>query len=344
MQQSGKRVFRGWWIPKNTATRSIKKTSNNWGWSCPVARNPGRPVFRGAGNMRINKPKTRILVDGGDPDETSRVKKLIGFVDGQTTNPSLIAKNLEVQRLLASGRRLTPQEQKDEYKKIVQQISPLVGDSGVSIEVFADMDTTAEQMLAQGEEMFSWIPNAYIKYPCTHEGLRAAHVSVERGLRVNMTLCFSQDQAAAVYAATRGAKEPVYVSPFIGRLDDRGDNGMDVVKNIVQMYRASDHHVHVLAASIRHLDHLLCSFMLNAELATVPGKVLESWAAEGAPLPDDTFVYRAIDSKGQALRPIAYKQLDLNAPWESFDVRHELTRNGIEKFVADYEGTIRKSA
>ena len=343
-QQSGKRVFRVWWIPKNTVTRSIKKTSNNWGWSCPVARKPGRPVFRGAGDMRTNKPKTRILVDGGDPDETSRVKKLIGFVDGQTTNPSLIAKNLEVQRLLASGQRLTPQEQKDEYKKIVQQISPLVGDSGVSIEVFADMDTTAEQMLAQGEEMFSWIPNAYIKYPCTHEGLRAAHVSVERGLRVNMTLCFSQEQAAAVYAATRGAKEPVYVSPFIGRLDDRGDNGMDVVKNIVQMYRASDHHVHVLAASIRHLDHLLCSFMLNAELATVPGKVLESWAAEGAPLPDDTFVYRAIDSKGQALRPIAYKELDLNASWETFDVRHELTRNGIEKFVADYEGTIRKSA
>ena len=343
-QQSGKRVFRVWWIPKNTVTRPIKKTSNNWGWSCPVARKPGRPVFRGAGDMRTNKPKTRILVDGGDPDETSRVKKLIGFVDGQTTNPSLIAKNLEVQRLLASGRRLTPQEQKDEYKKIVQQISPLVGDSGVSIEVFADMDTTAEQMLAQGEEMFSWIPNAYIKYPCTHEGLRAAHVSVERGLRVNMTLCFSQEQAAAVYAATRGAKEPVYVSPFIGRLDDRGDNGMDVVKNIVQMYRASDHHVHVLAASIRHLDHLLCSFMLNAELATVPGKVLESWAAEGAPLPDDTFVYRAIDSIGQALRPIAYKELDLNAPWETFDVRHVLTRKGIEKFVADYEGTIRKSA
>jgi transaldolase len=122
--------------------------------------------------MRTNKPRTKILVDGGDPDETSRVKKLIGFVDGQTTNPSLIAKNQEVQQLLASGQRLTAQEQEDEYKKIVQQISPLVGDSGVSIEVFADIDSTAEQMLAQGEEMFSWIPNAYIKYPCTHEGLR----------------------------------------------------------------------------------------------------------------------------------------------------------------------------
>ena len=117
-----------------------------------------------------------------------------------------------------------------EYKKIVQAISPLVGDAGVSIEVFADFDTTGEQMLAQGREMFSWIPNAYVKYPCTHEGLRAAQMSVREAIRVNMTLCFSQQQAAAVYAATKGSKEPVYVSPFLGRLDDRGEDGMDLVE------------------------------------------------------------------------------------------------------------------
>jgi transaldolase len=294
--------------------------------------------------MPANKPKTKILVDGGDPSETLRIKELIGFIDGQTTNPSLIAKNPEVQQLLASGHQPTPEQQKNEYKKIVQEISPLVGTAGVSIEVFADLDTTAEQMLAQGQEMFSWVPNAYIKYPCTHEGLRAAHVSVERGIRVNMTLCFSQDQAAAVYAATRDTKEPVYVSPFIGRLDDRGDNGMDLVRNILKMYQAGDHHVYVLAASIRHLDHLLYSFALNAELATVPGKVLEAWAAQGNPLPEDSFVYHAIDSKGQQLKPIEYKELDLNARWESFDLRHELTTKGIKKFVADYESTIRKTA
>ena len=108
--------------------------------------------------MRTNKPGTKILVDGGDPDETMRIKKLIGFVDGQTTNPSLIAKNPEVQQLLRSGRGLSADEQKEEYKKIVRKISPIVGDGGVSIEVFADLNTTAEQMLAQGQEMFSWIP------------------------------------------------------------------------------------------------------------------------------------------------------------------------------------------
>jgi transaldolase len=138
--------------------------------------------------MLANKPKTKILVDGGDPEETLRVKELIGFVDGQTTNPSLIAKNPEIRKRIASGHTLSPQEEKDEYRRIVQAISPLVGDAGVSIEVFADMDTKAEEMLAQGEEMFSWIPNAYIKYPCTREGLRAAEISVRRQIRVNMFL------------------------------------------------------------------------------------------------------------------------------------------------------------
>jgi|SRR5579864_2862601 len=156
--------------------------------------------------MLTNRPKTKLLVDGGDPEETLRIKNLIGFVDGQTTNPSLIAKSPDIQRRLASGQRLSEQEEKDAYKKIVQSISPLVGDAGVSIEVFADLDSRAEEMLAQGQEMFTWIPNAYVKYPCTHEGLRAAEMSVQKSIRVNMTLCFSQAQAAAVYAATKGSQ------------------------------------------------------------------------------------------------------------------------------------------
>jgi len=294
--------------------------------------------------MLANKPKTKILVDGGDPSETLRIKSLIGFVDGQTTNPSLIAKNPEIQRLIASGHRLNSQEEKDEYKKIVQSISPLVGDAGVSIEVFADVGTRAEEMLAQGEEMFSWIPNAYVKYPCTHEGLRAAQMSVHKSIRVNMTLCFSQEQAAAVYAATKGSKEPVYVSPFVGRLDDRGEDGMDLVRNIKKMYARSDGHVHVLAASIRSINHLLCSFALSAELATVPSKVLKEWATRGFPMPDRNFTYRGIDASGKPLKPIPYKELDLNLPWPSFDIAHELTTKGIQKFVADYQSTLKRSA
>jgi transaldolase len=294
--------------------------------------------------MLANKPKTKILVDGGDPEETVRVKELIGFVDGQTTNPSLIAKNPEIRKRIASGHTLSPQEEKDEYRKIVQAISPLVGDAGVSIEVFADMDTKAEEMLAQGEEMFSWIPNGYIKYPCTREGVRAAEISVRRQIRVNMTLCFSQEQAAAVYAATRGSREPVYVSPFVGRLDDHGENGIDLIKNIKEMFKNGDGHVHVLAASIRHLDHLLASFATGAELVTVPAKVLVEWATKEFPMPDKDFSYKAVDASGNPLKAIPNKTLDLKRPWRSFDTAHELTTAGIQKFVADYRSTLRRSA
>jgi len=294
--------------------------------------------------MLTNRPRTKILVDGGDPAETRRIKDLLGFVDGQTTNPSLVAKNPEIRRLVASGQRLSGQEEKEEYRNIVQSISPLVGEAGVSIEVFADLGTTAEQMFAQGKEMFTWIPNAYIKYPCTHEGLRAAQMSVRDRIRVNMTLCFSQEQAAAVYAATKGSAEPVYVSPFIGRLDDRGENGMDLVKNIKKMYETSDGHVHVLAASIRHLEHLLCAFALEVQLVTVPARVLEDWAAKSFPMPNRDFAYKAIGANGKPLNQLPYRMLKLEQPWENFDIAHELTTKGIQKFVEDYQSTLRRTA
>src|SRR5262250_1130627 len=295
-------------------------------------------------NSPTRKSKSQLLVDGGDPQETLRVKNLVGYVDGQTTNPTLVAKNPEIRTIISSGRKFSSKEELQEYKKIVLAISPLVGSAGVSIEVFADLDTAGEDMLAQGRQMFSWISNAYIKYPCTHEGLRAAEMSVRQGLRVNMTLCFSQEQAAAVYAATKGSNELVYVSPFVGRLDDRGEEGVDLVKNIKAMYKTGDGHVHVLAASIRQLDHLLASFALGAGLTTVPAKVIEKWSTSNFPMPARDFTYKAGGADGQLLKPIPYKELDLELPWQSFDITHELTTKGIQKFVADYRSTLKRSA
>jgi transaldolase len=110
------------------------------------------------------------------------------------------------------------------------------------------------------------------------------------------------------------------------------------------MYERSDGHVHVLAASIRNLNHLLFSFALRAELATVPTKVLEEWAATGFPLPDRDFRYRGVDASGKPLKTIPYKRLDLDLPWQSFNIAHELTTQGIQKFVADYQSTLGRSA
>src|SRR5260370_30649005 len=109
-------------------------------------------------------------------------------------------------------------------------------------------------------------------------------MSVEQGMRVNMTLCFSQKQAAAVYSATKGTKQPAYVSPFVGRLDDIGQNGMDVVKNIKQMFLKADGHVLVLAARLRSLEHLLYFFILETELETVSATAFALWANSSCPM------------------------------------------------------------
>jgi transaldolase len=234
--------------------------------------------------------------------------------------------------------RLTEREEAAEYRKIVQAVSPLVGDAGVSIEVFADLNTTTDEMLNQGREMNSWIPNAYIKYPCIAEGLKAAQRSVAEGMRVNITLCFSQQQAAAVYTATKGSRAPVYVSPFVGRLDDIGQNGVDLIRNIKRMFDQSDHHVLVLAASIRNLQHLLYAFHVHSGLVTVPAKILEQWAKEGMPLTGDDFAHKPVGVE------IPYEELNLEQPWEQFNIEHELTRKGIQKFVSDYKATLRKAS
>jgi transaldolase len=157
---------------------------------------------------------------------------------------------------------------------------------------------------------------------------------VREGIRVNLTLCFSQEQAAAVYAATRGTSGPVYVSPFIGRLDDIGQNGMDVVANIKRMFARSDGHVLVLAASIRSLAHLLCCFSIDSDLVTVPAKILHEWADAGFPMPEAGFTY---EPKGAR---IEYREIDLEQPWQRFNIQHELTTKGVEKFAADYRATL----
>ena len=275
------------------------------------------------------------MIDGGDPAETLRIKELLGFLDGQTTNPSLIAHNPEIVGLVKSGHRLSKIEEDSEYKKIVTAISPLVGEAGVSIEVYCDLQTTAESMIVEAREKFSWIPNAYIKFPITSEGLKAVKIATAEGIRCNLTLCFTQEQAAAAYAATLGAKEPAYVSPFICRLDDINLNGIDLIKNIKKMYAEGDGHIKVLSASIRSLEHLMAIFSLQSDLATVPNKILEDWVQQGFVLPDPSYIYEHGN-----LEPIPYKEISLDGNWTQYDIHSDLTDAGIKKFDADYNATL----
>ncbi len=154
--------------------------------------------------MKPTSLKSKIFLDSGDPAETKAILKLLGFLDGQTTNPTLVAKNPYAKDRFEKGEKFTTDEIIDFYKQVVTEISQLIPQGSVSIEVHAEQGTKSEDMFAQAKKMNAWIPNAHIKYPTTAEGLKAAKQSVEQGMNVNMTLCFTQDQAAAVYAATQG--------------------------------------------------------------------------------------------------------------------------------------------
>lgn len=280
---------------------------------------------------------TKIFLDGGDPEETKEIQKLLGFLDGQTTNPTLVSKSPQIAQKVARGEKFSSKEILDAYKDIVSKISVLIPSGSVSIEVYSDNETLAEEMLEQAKQMNSWIPNAHIKYPTTYEGLKAAERSISLGMRVNMTLVFSQEQAAAVYAATRGARKgDVFISPFIGRLDDKGENGMSLIENISKMYASGDGHVEVLGASVRGLDHLMGLMSLKADIMTLPGKLIAQWHQNGAKNPDKDFVY----PKGN-LKDIKFKNLDLEKSWDEFDIRHDLTTAGLEKFAFDWNALIK---
>lgn len=295
---------------------------------------------------------SKIFIDGGEPSETKKASEMMMAkfgkpLDGQTTNPTLIAKNLQSRKQSLNGEMkptnsepLTQDAALEEYKKIVGEMSAIIPAGSISIQVFADQDTTADEMLVQGRERMKWIPNASIKYPCTSHGLKAASQACKE-MPINITLVFSQAQAAAVYEATKGARFPVFISPFVGRLDDKGENGMQVIENILKMYKKGDlpagrqvGHVEVLTASVRTLDHFLYALQLGSPIITTPIKVFQLWADGGYQIPDGTYTYPV-----GSLKPIPFKEdVTLGQSWQSYDLYHDLTESGVARFFSDWMG------
>lgn len=282
---------------------------------------------------------SKIFIDGGEPSETKKASEMMLAhfgkpLDGQTTNPTLIAKNLANRKPTTENQQpITQEAALDEYSRIVTEMSEIIPKGSISIQVFADGKTTAEEMLIQGRDRNKWIPNASIKYPCISAGLKAASIAC-REMPINITLVFSQSQAAAVYEATKGAKFPVFISPFIGRLDDRGENGMQVIENILKMFEKSDKHVEVLTASVRTLDHFLYALRLGSPIITTPLKIFQLWADGGYQIPDESYHYPT-----ENLKPIPYRQdVTLGQSWQSYDIYHPLTQAGVARFYSDWMG------
>ncbi|MDF1733377.1 MAG: fructose-6-phosphate aldolase [Minwuia sp.] len=192
----------------------------------------------------------KFFVDSADIDAIRELNDT-GLVDGVTTNPSLIAK---------SGR---------DFVQVVTEIAALV-DGPVSAEVTA---TDAPTMIAEGRKLAKIADNIAVKVPLTMDGLKTCKVLTGEGTMVNVTLCFSANQA--LLAAKAGA---TFISPFVGRLDDLGQDGMQLIADILEVYDNYTFETEVLVASVRHPVHVLESARLGADVVTLPPDVLKKLA------------------------------------------------------------------
>lgn len=188
----------------------------------------------------------KIFIDTADVEAIRRAKAM-GFVSGVTTNPSLIA---------AEGKG---------FHTVIKEIASIV-DGPVSAEVLSE---TAEEMIAEGQVLAGLDPHVVVKIPMTEEGMKAVSALSDMGIRSNVTLIFSAGQA--LLAARAGAS---YVSPFVGRIDDIGWDGVELIRTIADIFRLHKIKTEIIAASVRKPQHVAQCALAGADIATVPYQVL----------------------------------------------------------------------
>ncbi len=189
----------------------------------------------------------KIFLDSADINEIRELSKT-NFIDGVTANPSLIAK---------SGRNIL---------EVIEEICGIIS-GPVSAEVTA---TDYETMMLEANRFIKLAKNVSIKVPLTRDGLQTCRTLSEKGVSVNVTLCFSPSQA--ILAAKAGAS---FISPFVGRLDDIGQNGLDLIYDIVEIYNNYNFKTEVLVASVRGVHHIVESAKIGANIVTIPAKTFK---------------------------------------------------------------------
>jgi transaldolase len=197
--------------------------------------------------MNQKEDHMKFFIDTANLEEIRKANEL-GLLDGVTTNPSLVSKE---------GR---------EFKPLIKEICDIV-DGPVSAEV---VSTDSDGMVKEARELSKLADNIVVKIPLVKEGLKAVKILSVEGINVNVTLCFSAVQA--LMAAKAGA---TYISPFVGRLDDIGHIGMEIVEQILTIYENYGYDTEVIVASIRNPLHVLDAALMGADIATIPFKVME---------------------------------------------------------------------
>lgn len=286
--------------------------------------------------MTQNPLTTKIFLDSGDPAETAQALEVLGFLDGQTTNPSLVAKNPEI--LKKAGRKAFLNESKllDFYKNIVQDISVQIPNGSVSVEVYADKGTSVKEMLKQAENMYTWIPNAHIKFPTIKNGILAAQEFLALGGRVNMTLGFSSNQALAVALALKSnSKNSVFYSAFVGRQFDSGFNGIAFLAQAQDILKQTNPSIDLLAASFRNFEQVVESLRLQPEIITLSLGFIKELEAKKYSLE----LEKHTDYTNLQL-PEKSKNLNNDQTWLDLNIENKLADAGLEKFTQDWKNLL----
>lgn len=288
--------------------------------------------------------KIKFFVDSCDPADTQKAIALLGSIDGQTTNPTLLTKNPDIQTYLAQGKKLQLSELLSMYEQAIQAIASYTT-GALSVEVYADWNTKSEEMVEQAYRMKEWSSHIYIKFPTIPEGLKAAAAFTKSGGHANMTLVFDQLQAAAVYSATQDTQGTAFVSPFVGRWDDRGFFGLNIIQHIKSMYAAFDAqrgkatcHVEILAASLRNLDHIHGAIVFGADILTAPVSAYQAWIDAGSQ-------YSPKPPQPNMLVPIPFEELTYTDDFETYEINQDkkgLLNQGLIKFANDWNAVIER--
>lgn len=300
-----------------------------------------------------------FLLDSGDPDEFREISQLAKKQGQQlwsaTTNPSLIAKKL-------AGKKVSLEKAFELQKEIVLEIISIVP-GAVSTEVYADNNTSADEMITQGKDIATWHDRVIVKLPTTIEGFKARSALRKENIPINNTLVFSQEQIFAIclheqimnktLATSPRQKRPCFISPFVGRLDDIGIDGMQLVEHGMKIKQIVFEGVQtgtpwMLAASIRRVEHIQRSLDYGSELITAPAKVYREWFPF---MNNESRIMNNEYAKGFAQIPYwepPNELLEIQTEDGFFEaisssklnIQHDLTDKGIDRFAKDWQTII----
>ncbi len=290
---------------------------------------------------------TKFILDSGDPQEYQKIAQLAREhgqeLWGGTTNPSLIAKKL-------TGKKLTQQEAFELQKEIIYEIVEIVP-GAVSAEVYADPTTTAPEMIEQGREIASWHKRIVVKLPTTLEGFKARTELRKDSILTNNTLVFSQEQIVAIclhealIAKEYGKREgewPPFISPFVGRLDDIGEDGLNLVGLGMELKKHFSEPLWMLEASVRTIHHFAQGIALGSELITAPASLYLEWFTTPYNKKETPELNKA---KLIDIPPIIASMPTLTAfitalQENRLNISHPLTEKGIIRFTEDWQAIL----